>query len=330
MGKGNVPFATSGRFSQRVSNPIGGNPNSGPFCEFPMGRSAQARNFCEWFNDFTDWKDFDQENFQWNYTDGSGSAYGANTARARIADWLPALIGVPSVTVAPTNTASGLITQFTGSQATSPYGVLRVSAGGTDSTGSSVSRVQSGTNLGGVVPLVLTPTNYGSTEGKMSPSRTGVFGVRFNVAENGAASQSAFAIALTRDEAAILNTAGSLVGATGTFGITKGLATNVISAYTRTASNATTSLGTLGTIVPGTGGAQGTNITVEMVYQLRSTTLFVMDVYINGVYAATHQSTIANNTPAAGNYGVNFSVVNGVGADCDLYVDYVYTITERV
>ena len=102
------PARTTGRFSQHLSGPIGGNRHSGPFVEFPLD-FASMRNYYAYKEDFLD-----------------NGSYTANAT-----DWV--VIDINTAT-APTQTLSIV----------EPYGVLALFAGTKDQSGSQVSRATSG------------------------------------------------------------------------------------------------------------------------------------------------------------------------------------------
>jgi hypothetical protein len=317
MSKAAVPLPTTRVFSQRVSGLIGGNKHSGPFHEFPLStRAAVAYNgFYETFNDFTDPGDFDVSTFEWNRTDGSASAYGAGTAIARIPDWLVSFIGsTATVTLAPSLTAAKVLNDV-------PFGVLRVDAGSADATGTQASRAASGTNVAQGATLVTRPTTYGNMPSLFAPHGIMAFGARFTVNETGTATQSALSVVLSRDENAVLSTAGAIIG-TSQFGFSKALGSNVVNFFSRT-SNTGTGVA-VATIVP------GTFVNVAAVCQRRTSTDFVADLYANGSYVATYRTITASQVPTAEPYAPIFACVNGTGADCSLDVDYVWTVNERV
>ena len=304
------PFVPAGRFSQRLSAGIGGNYHSGVFSDFPLDL-ALKRQYYTWFNDFDGNADFDVSTFEPNRTDGA-------TAIARLPDWVAAEIGTSSLDIAPTLTTALL-------QTDAPFGVLKVLAGGTDSTGNQVTRSFSGSSIASGVPLNSTSTTDSRTG--VARYRRTIVGARFNLAENGTASQSAMSITWNGDENAILTTAGAVAG-NNQFGFHKALASNTLSFLTRGSSS---SLTTVTTLVPGVAGAEGTYVDVAAVMERRSSTGFYADIYVNGVYTVSVDNSGSSSTitPGAATYAPSMAVVNGVGADADLYVDYIWHASER-
>lgn len=318
MGKAATPLATRGRFSQRLSAIIGGNEHSGPFHSFPFGHASLAYNgFYEYFNDFDRVSDFDVSTFEWNRTDGSASAYGAGTAIARVPEWIVASIGsVGTVTLAPSLTSALIKTD-------SSYGILRVDAGSTDATGTQVTKAPTGSNLASGVTLAVQPTTYGNASATLTPHRRLVIGARFTVNETGTATQSASYVAWSRDDNALLTTAGAVTG-NGNFGFFKAVGSNSIQFTSRVTATGTPV--TVATLTP------GTMVNVSAVINKRGpgSTDFKADLYANNVYVASYSSATTTNSPTDDNYAPAMAIVNGTGADCTLDVDNIWCLSERV
>lgn len=298
------PPVSSGKFSQRASKGIGGNRHAGPFEELPLGRAAAARNYFEYFNDFTSHADFDVQNFEWNRTDGSGSAYAAGTAIARVPDWTVAEIGAGSTTLDPLTSAL-LLTD-------APYGVLRVDAGGTDSTGSRVARSTAGSNLSEIMYLSSTLDNITAGE------------FRFRYTETGTATQGAFAFGWHFDDAATLDTAGALAGTIDQFGFWKTLASSTLTAYTRASATTSTTL-SVGTIASGTWYTVGWRAQAKAAGASGS----YVDVWLDGTFVGTAVAAGTTSDLTTGAYAPFAAVVNGVGADCTLDIDYISAVSTR-
>jgi hypothetical protein len=295
------PQRQIGRFGHRNTAGTGGSRNAGPMEEFPLGYGPWAmRNF------FVSWNDFERLGDLETTTDWTGADIGAAAGTAN------------TIIVDP-------------SAVSAAYGVLRVNGGTADSTGRHLSRAFSGTNAANGVQLQLVST--GDPANANASNRAGhrrvSFGARIRVTETGTATQSAIAFGLTRDEEAHLTTAGAVAGIAGCFGFSKVLATNNITAFSRnTATVLSTS--TVATIVPGTSTVTGTWVEISGVAELRTTSAFYMDCYVNGQYITQHVSTPSSaGTPSADAYSPFFTVVNGVGADCTLDVDYYWMMSER-
>lgn len=301
------PPVSSGKFSSRVSKPIGGNRHAGPFEELPMGQAAAARNYFQYFNDFTSHSDFDVSTFEWNRTDGSASAYAAGTAIARVPDWTVATINSPTgVAVAPSLTAALLLTD-------APYGVLRVSAGTGDSSGSRISRATAGANLSEI--MYLSSTSDTITAGEF----------RFRYTETGTATQGAFVIGWHMDDGATLNSNGvALAGTIDQFGFYKFVGSSSLIAYTRAAAD-TTNLLTVGTITSGTWYTVGWR---AQAISTGANNSFV-DVWLDGTFIGTTIAASGSSDLTTGAYAPMAAIVNGVGADCTLDIDYISALSPR-
>lgn len=303
------PTRVAGRFAQHVSGLIGGTRRSYLVEELPLfAGPAIMRQYLYIANDFLGDSDFDTRLFEWNHVDGSASAYGATTAIAHIPDWLISEIGSASGDPAALPYSSATLRTDTAG------GVLRVIAGGTDSTGVQVARSPSGANVANLLPI--------DQSGTIACGET-----RFRLSENGTANQSAIALAWSRDEAAILTTAGAQAGTVSQFGLFKALGSASLTAYFRTTTTTTNTV-TAGTIVPGTGGADGTWVNFGWRYKDDGTT-GRMEVYFNGTLIGTVSNSAATNRISADNYAPTFAVVNGVGCDATLDIDYYWALTAR-
>lgn len=294
-----APLRSRGRFSNRLTSGIGGNRNSGLFEEFPLGHINTMRNFAVSWNDFERFADYDATN------DWTAAVVGAGAAQA-------------TSIISDTNSISA------------PYGILRVNAGTTDATGESASRVVTGSNAATLAQLAL--VSSGDPTFANSSVRAGhrrvAFGARIRLTETGTATQSAFVFGMTRDEETHITTAGALAGIAGCFGFSKAVGSNAVTAWSRNSASAIDT-DTTYTMVPGTSTTTGTWVELAMVCELRSTTSFLMDCYVNGNYVLGHASTGSTSTPSADAYSPFFAVVNGTGADCTLDVDYYWTMSER-
>lgn len=285
----------SRNFSQRVSALIGGNrwARGGALQDFPLSIGPAT-----WPGYYVHWNDFD---YGWSMDAGATAPAGYTL------DWTAAAIGAANLN------AATLLT-------TIPYGIVRVDAGDADSTGERITRVATGVNI--ATPFILDSTVVTSADGTTRYRRL-AYEVRARVNEVGTASQSAFSMTLNRDEAAGLSTAGAITGAAAHFGFYKNLASNVLQFYGR-GSATTSGLTTVGTIVP------GTYFTAGFVIEKHTTTSYIADLYFNGAFVSTVAAgTSASTAPADATYGPSFSIVNGVGANCSLDVDYYYGINER-
>lgn len=294
------PQRMIGRFGGRNTAGTGGNTKAGPHEEFPLGYGPWAmRNFFVSYNDFERLGDLETT------TDWTGADIGAAA-------------GTANTIILDTSTVSAA------------YGVARVNGGTADSTGRHLSRAFSGANAANLVQLALTstgdPTN--ANAGNRAGHRRVAFGTRIRVTETGSATQSALAFGLAVDEELHLTTAGALAGITSCFGFTKPLASNNIVPFSRVTVN-TTGTTTVATIVPGTSTITGTWVEIACVVELRSTLAMYMDCYVNGNYITQLVSSGATRTPLADAYAPFFSIVNGVGADCTLDVDYYWMMGER-